>query len=59
MNKLWIKFLAIFRLSNKAICEASADMGMSDYHDYHDSIDGEPYHFFELTCKRCGKKFTL
>jgi len=53
----WIQ--ARFRLNVFAVCEASASCGIVDYHDYPDSIEGEPWHFVLLTCKRCGKKFTI
>ncbi len=53
------RFLARFRLSDAAVCEQSARLGTIDYHDYPDSIEGQPWHFTLLTCKRCGKKFTI
>jgi len=53
------QLLAFFRLSSKAVCEASASMGPYDFHDYPDDVIGEPWHFFLLTCKRCGKKFYI
>lgn len=53
------RFLAFFRLSDTAICTASKGMGLNDYHDYPDDEQGEPQHFFELTCKRCGKRFKM
>lgn len=56
---LWRKILAAFRLDLEAVCEQSKGLGVVDYHDYHDSVEGNPYHFAELTCKRCGKKFTI
>lgn len=28
-------------------------------HDYQDGIDGYPWHLYEHTCKRCGKKFFI
>ena len=59
MRRLWIWFLARLRLSDKAVCEISRGMGVIDYHDYPDDITGEPTHFWELTCKRCGKKFMI
>lgn len=57
--KMWKIFLARFRISNDAICEQSKDLGLVDYHDYPDDILGDPAHFVTLTCKRCGKKFTM
>jgi hypothetical protein len=59
MNKVIQKILALFRLNEKAICDASVGFGPYDYHDYPDSIEGEPWHFYLLTCKRCGKKFFI
>ena len=50
--------LAYFRLSNAAICKASA--GSMDFHDYPDSKDGlGPLHFYTHTCRRCGKEFSI
>lgn len=60
MRYWWKWFLARFRLSETAVCELSASLGMhNDYHDYPDSIEGYPEHFIPLTCKRCGKKFYM
>lgn len=53
--KRW--FLAEFHLSDKLVCELSS--GTTDYHDYIDSVEGYPWHFHEMTCKRCGKKFSI
>jgi hypothetical protein len=51
--------LARFRLSESAVCEMSAGKGEYDFHDYPDSIEGKPLHFYLLECKRCGKKFRI
>ena len=60
MKRLWMWFLAVFRLSDKAVCEMSKGRGEhNDYHDYRDDIVGEPYHFHLMTCKRCGKRFYI
>ena len=60
MKRLWLWFLARFHLSDKAVCEMSDGLSMfADYHDYQDTIAGQPFHFVELECKRCGKKFYL
>ena len=59
MKRLWMVFLAFFRLSESAVCEMSKGHGLHDYHDYPDDIHGEPWHFTTLTCKRCGKDFTI
>lgn len=63
IRRLWILFLARFRMSNEAICEASRGLGL--YDDYHDWPDGDgindpfPWHFHTHTCKRCGKRFCI
>lgn len=54
-----LKFLAYYRLNDKAVCTMSAGMGEVDYHDYHDTAEEFPDHFAVLTCKRCGKKFRI
>ena len=59
MYRLWLWFLACFRLSDRAVCELSKDKGIFDWHDYPDSVEGFPDHFALLTCKRCGKKFMM
>jgi hypothetical protein len=60
MKRLWMLFLARFRLNLKAVCEMSKDRGpYVDYHDYPDSADCLPIHFEEMTCVRCGKKFFI
>ena len=57
---LWNRFLALFRLSDEAVCEMSKGRNMfNDYHDYPDSETGEPDHFYVHTCKRCGKRFVI
>jgi hypothetical protein len=58
--RLWKWFLARFRLSPSAVCEMSVGRGVADdFHDYPDSVAGTPDHFSILTCKRCGKTFTI
>lgn len=60
MSWYWRLLLARFRLSKSAVCEMSAGKGtFDDYHDYPDSIYGQPWHFIDHTCKRCGKKFAI
>lgn len=60
MKRLWLWFLARFRLSKSAVCEMSRGRGLhNDYHDYPDSVDGQPDHFVILMCRRCGKSFTI
>lgn len=59
LRRLLRWFLAATHLSNSAVCQLSAGKGPIDYHDYQDSTEGHPLHFGELTCKRCGKKFTI
>ncbi len=60
-NWRWIKlyWLAWWHLSDYAVCTMSKDKGMSDYHDYTDTVSKRPYHFSILTCKRCGKDFII
>lgn len=50
---------AIFRIRLKDVCEMSKGMGLVDYHDYHDTKEKQPWHFCELKCERCGKKFSI
>lgn len=60
LQRMWKWFLARFHLSDTAVCELSAGLGShEDYHDYQDSEEGEPWHFIELTCKRCKKTFYI
>lgn len=57
---LWKYFLARFRLNREAICSLSLNrLPYDDFHDYPDSVEGRPEHFGLLTCKYCGKNFTL
>lgn len=57
MRLLWRWILAYFRLDMEAVCVMSK--GCVDYHDYDDDIVGEPWHFTDLKCKRCGKEFQI
>ena len=60
MKRLWLLFLARFRLSESAVCEMSKGRGLhDDYHDYGDSEEGRPWHFHTYKCKRCGKEFII
>lgn len=60
MKWYWLYFLAMFRLSDYAVCEMSKGRtANNDFHDYPDDIQGYPYHFTKLTCKRCGKSFYI
>jgi hypothetical protein len=60
VRRCWLWFLALFRLSPSAVCRMSQGRGLyNDYHDYPDSEEGLPWHFTVLTCKRCGKTFTI
>lgn len=57
---IWLYWLARFRLSQYAICTMSADKGLhDDFHDYPDTVDGEPFHFTTLRCRHCEKEFTI
>jgi hypothetical protein len=59
-RRRWRLFLAFFRLDMDAVCEMSAGRGLHDgFHDYPDDIHQEPWHFTEMTCVRCKKKFYL
>lgn len=49
--------LAYFRLSKRAICEASR--GKRDFHDYPDATVKTPMHFHTYQCERCGKEFSI
>lgn len=44
--------IAFLHWNNEIVCTESK--GKYEYHDYKDSIEGE-----QLTCKRCGKKFSI
>lgn len=58
MTRIWRTFLAMFRLSESAVCEMSVGRGPhEDYHDYPDSTSPFPDHFVEHTCRRCAKTF--
>lgn len=60
MRRIWLWFLARFRLSDEAVCEMSKGRGLfDDFHDYPDDEAGEPCHFAILKCKRCGKEFYI
>jgi hypothetical protein len=59
MDGLWRWFKARFRLDLNLVCEMSKGKGMADYHDYPDTLEGEPWHFAVLVCKRCGKEFMI
>lgn len=57
IRRIYSWLLASFRLSDSAVCEMSK--GLSPHADFPDDIDGYPDHFCTLTCKRCGKHFTI
>ena len=62
MKRLRLWLLAFFRLDLNAVCEMSRGLGLyDDFHDYPDADrpDLIPWHFTELTCKRCGKRFCI
>lgn len=60
MRRAWTWFLAFFHLDSAAVCEMSKGrQAWNDFHDYDDSTFGMPDHFIPLTCKRCGKVFTI
>ena len=51
--------IALVRLNKNLVCEVSSTMGVYDFHDYPDDVDGQPWHFVLLKCKRCGKRFYI
>ena len=56
----WRRFLALTRLSLRAVCEESIKLGCYDYHTYTDDIDAALWHTRGgASCKRCGKQFRL
>lgn len=57
MRRFWLWFLAYWHLNDAAVCAMSTDR--RDYHDYPDDIHGQPWHFYTMTCKRCGRKFSI
>ena len=59
LRRAWHWFLAFFRIDLGLVCALSRGKGLVDYHDYHDTAEGEPWHFCKLKCKRCGKEFTI
>lgn len=59
LHRRWRRLLARLRMSEVAVCEESVGMGLIDFHDYPDDVIGTPAHFVTLTCKRCGKDFTM
>jgi hypothetical protein len=60
IRRVWRWILARFRLDLQVVCEMSAGRGLlDDFHDYPDSEHGEPWHFVELKCVRCGKLFYI
>jgi len=64
MNRLCMavwRFLAYWRLNQRAICEMSKGRGLHDcYHDYPDEDEvAAPMHFHVYTCRFCGKEFFI
>ena len=60
LRRLWLWFLARFRLNDQAVCLMSQGRGLfDDYHDYPDDEAGLPVHFATLRCQRCGKEFAI
>lgn len=54
---MWHRIKAFMRWDLSAVCDIStADR---DYHDYPDSEESVPIHFYVYTCVRCGKKFKI
>ena len=60
IRRLWHRFLAYWRLSPTWVCELSRTLPPDrDYHDYPDSMTPSPLHFYDHTCRRCGKSFVI
>jgi hypothetical protein len=60
MARWWKFFLALTRLSSEAVCEMSAGRGLNnDFHNYRDSVVGQPGNGYKHTCERCGKPFVV
>jgi hypothetical protein len=60
MARWWRFFLALTRLSSEAVCEMSAGRGLNnDFHNYRDSVVGQPGNGYTHTCERCGKPFVV
>lgn len=62
MKKIKLLFLAVtglHNIENGTTCEISSRLW--DVHDYKKSKggDGTPSHFYDYTCPKCGKKFTI
>ena len=54
----WLAWV-LFREPAARRCVESRGLGLADHHDYRDSVEGEPWHFTTLRCRRCGKSFTI
>lgn len=59
MFRWWTRFLAYFRLSEKAVCEASEGMGLVDYHTRKDAGEGTWPLRGPVSCRRCDKLFVV
>lgn len=46
------KILGFYRLNQSYICQY-------DYHDYPDSEENQPMHFYTYKCKHCGQEFHI
>jgi len=54
LRQVWKRLLANFRLSESAVCDASAD----GTHDFHTLADcGNTVPCSRHTCRRCGKTY--
>ena len=51
--------IALLRLNKRIVCEESKAMGLSDFHDYKDTKEKEPWHMTKMICVRCGKEFII
>ena len=59
MMQILKQISAFFHIRQKDVCELSKYAGLHDYHDYYDSVTGQPWHFFVMKCRYCGKAFVM
>lgn len=60
IRRFWRWFLARHRLDLDLVCELSKGRGLhDDFHDYDDNDPPEPWHFYTMKCRRCGKSFYI
>ena len=60
LRQFWRRFKAYWRIDLDLVCQMSRGLPPDrDFHDYPDSLLGEPWHFYTHTCRRCGKTFII